>query len=290
MSIEAYQAVWSFKGNGFTTNLRCTLLSLAEFASKNNGYTCCASVTTIAEMLDTRPRQAQRNLAYLESLGLIKIIPNRGRGNTNVYDLTPIMEIKGVMGDVKPVTGDTFTDKENTSSMTGIGKENTSSVTPFNEETPSSMTGFNEEKVSSGTIKPVMDDTQTIYKENTYIYGARKTNGTNGFSRRPPEKIVVLIEAIRSAVKTPYDSVSEPQFEDAAYEVEGWNGDVSSVAGFCGWWERNRKYPGLPALKTFRAEFRNYLKGIEYSAGKESAAADRREVTPAVDSAGGYYG
>jgi len=141
MSIEAYQAVWSYRGNGFKTNLRCTLLALAEFASKHNGYTCSASIATIAEMLDTEPRQAQRNLADLESLGLITIRQNCGRGNTNIYDLSPIMALKGV-------THDTFSDKENLSSMTPISKEKVSSRT---------------QKVSSRTVKGVMHDTLTVF-------------------------------------------------------------------------------------------------------------------------------
>jgi len=153
VSIEAYQAVWSYKGNGFTTNLRCTLLALAEFASKYNGYTCCASVATIAEMVDTKPRQAQRNLNDLEALGLIKITPNRGRGNTNLYDLNPIMAIKGVMRDLKPVPGDTF-----------LAQENLSPTTPFIQEKVSSGT----QKVSSKALKPVIHDTQTVLTNNNH--------------------------------------------------------------------------------------------------------------------------
>lgn len=141
MSIEAYQAVWSYRGNGFKTNLRCTLLALAEFASKHNGYTCSASIATIAEMLDTETRQAQRNLADLESLGLITIRQNCGRGNTNIYDLSPIMALKGVMRD------------------TFLGKENLSSMTPISEEKVSSRT----QKVSSRTVKGVMRDTLTVF-------------------------------------------------------------------------------------------------------------------------------
>lgn len=157
MSIEAYQAVWSYRGNGFKTNLRCTLLALAEFASKHNGYTCSASIATIAEMLDTETRQAQRNLADLESLGLITIRQNCGRGNTNIYDLSPIMALKGV-------THDTFSDKETLSSMTPISEEKVSSRT---------------QKVSSRTVKGVMHDTLTVFN---HINQEEEENGGDSVS------------------------------------------------------------------------------------------------------------
>lgn len=229
MSIEAYQAVWSYKGNGFTTNLRCTLLALAEFASKYNGYTCCASVATIAEMVDTKPRQAQRNLSDLEALGLIKITPNRGRGNTNVYDLNPIMALKGVIHDLKPVIDDTFYQEENLSSMTPIIQEKVSSGT---------------QKVSSGTLKGVMYDTQTVLTNNNhkeeYIYIAPL-----------PESVSLMISAIAQTSGVTYaDHLNGKQFEDTAYALIGNDIVPDDLQLFATWWTKNGHYSGKPAIKS----------------------------------------
>ncbi len=120
----------------------------------------------------------------------------------------------------------------------------------------------------------------------------RKNGHVNGFSRRPPERIGVLIEAIRQVVKTTYDKDAIQDFEDAAYEVEGWGGTSESVAGFLPWWEQSEKYAGLPALKSFRAEYRNYLRGVKPAQGDANglAAAPGKLIIAADDEAGGYYG
>ena len=125
------------------------------------------------------------------------------------------------------------------------------------------------------------------------VSGSGRKNGhVNGFARRPPERIGVLIEAIRQVVKTTYDKDAIQDFEDAAYEVEGWGGTSESVAGFLPWWEQSEKYAGLPALKSFRAEYRNYLRGVKPTQGDTNglAAAPGKLIIAADDEAGGYYG
>lgn len=89
MSIEAYKAAWATDCAG---SVKLTLLAIAEFASKKNGYTCTASIKTLANMISASPRQTKRNLATLEKLELITIERNKGRSYTNIYSINALMK------------------------------------------------------------------------------------------------------------------------------------------------------------------------------------------------------
>ena len=93
MSIEAYQAAWAADCTG---GIKLTLLAIAEYASKKNGYSCMASIGTLAKMTGTSTRQMKRNITTLEGLGLIKVERGQGRSYTNLYSIYAL--VKGDMG------------------------------------------------------------------------------------------------------------------------------------------------------------------------------------------------
>ena len=164
-------------------------------------------------------------------------------------------------------------------------------MTKDSEEKKEENTPLNPPVGGNGGVEPVFLRPGIV--DPPIASGLGKKNGhVNGFARRPPERIGVLIEAIRQVVKTTYDKDAIQDFEDAAYEVEGWGGTSESVAGFLPWWEQSEKYAGLPALKSFRAEYRNFLRGVKPAQGDANglAAAPGKLIIAADDEAGGYYG
>ena len=115
MSIEASKAAWKADCPG---NLKLLLLALADFASKKNNYTCMAGIESLADMVGTSERQVRSNLRKLEELGLIITTLNRGRSNTNVYDLKPI---------IKPEADFPFSDDKTGS----LASENRKQTSPY---------------------------------------------------------------------------------------------------------------------------------------------------------------
>ena len=197
MSIEAYTAAWN---TPITGGQKLTLLALADFASAENGYTCYASIDTLAMMIGTERRQIQRNLAELAKTKYIKIGVCRGRGNTNVYDLTPIMATqntssktgfngqKHVIQDAKHVMDDTFADDK----TRHPGQENTSSRT---------------QNTSWMTQKGVMDDTQSIKKPIEPLREPKEEESPyplNGRFRPSP---------VQSAIKPPIEELVDAILE-----------------------------------------------------------------------------
>lgn len=140
MSIDAYKAVWANSKQKGT--LKLTLLALAEYASVEHDWTCWPTMATIAEMIGTSERQAIRNIQALEASGEIKVDRNAGRGNVNIYDLKPVIDVsicESIKGDIqcqKPDTDDRFSSEEKVTSEA--------------------------EKVTSMTIKGDMDVTQSL--------------------------------------------------------------------------------------------------------------------------------
>ena len=177
MSIEAYQAAWNAP---ITGGQKLTLLALADFASTENGYTCYASIATLAQMVGTEPRQIQRNLAKLESDGYIKIEVSKGRGNTNVYDLSPIMTQNTSSRTEKHVMDDTLSENK----TRHPGQKNTSWMT---------------QNTSSRTEKHVMDDTQTI---NNQIEPLREP-----WREEPPPHGRFRPSPVQAAIKPPIEEL-----------------------------------------------------------------------------------
>ena len=141
MSIEAYKAAWETDCTG---SVKLTLLAIADFASKKNGYSCMASIATLAKMASVSTRQIKRNIATLESNGLIRIDYGQGRSNTNIYSMYAL--VKGDTHDTlnENIKGDTHDQK----------------VTP--------MSPFIKEKVTPMTVKGDTHDTLsfTIHNNN----------------------------------------------------------------------------------------------------------------------------
>lgn len=242
MSFEAYEAVWSIKATKelkFTGGLRLTLLAIAEFASAKNGYTCEAAIGTLAEMVGTKPRQIERNVRELEGMKLLTTQINRGRGNTNVYCIAHL--IKPVTQDGKPVT-------EGIKPVTHDGFP-IANDTPLTTGNLSPMTGFSEENLSSGAVKPVTHDTQTIYnqKNNIYIH--------------PDDEPIAEIKTALSVVsKTPFWTETENNYDQAAHMIaDNWHCTAVDVKAFGKWWVGNGHYKGKPVLKSLLQEFPNFL-------------------------------
>ena len=221
MSIEAYRAAWAADCSG---GLKVTLLAVADFASKQNGYTCSASLTTLADMVGTKPRQIERNMRELETAGLVITSPNRGRGNTNVYSIAHL--IKPVIQDTKPVIYDGLLQQENPS--------------------------YRTQNPSSRTLKPVIDDTQSIYNQ---------MNQKNIYIHPDPEPIAAIKTALSKTTKTPLWAENEESYDKAAYMIFGWECSGDDVEAFGKWWQiaPNGHYPGKPALKSLVTEFPNFL-------------------------------
>ena len=142
MSIEAYKAAWEADCTG---SVKLTLLAIADYASKKNGYSCMASIKTLANMAGVSTRQIKRNVSTLEKTGLIIVDYRQGRSNTNIYS---------IYGLVKGDTHDTFTEEIK-------GDTHDQKVTP--------MTPFIEEKVTPMTVKGDTHDTLSITIHNNNI-------------------------------------------------------------------------------------------------------------------------
>lgn len=245
MSIEAYQAAWQSNCSG---GVKLTLLAIAEFASKKNGYTCEAAVGTLADMVGTKPRQIERNIRELEEKGLLITKVNHGRGYTNMYSIAHL--VKPVTQDNKPVTEDGFPIGNTPPLATG----NPSHMTGINGENPSSRT----ENPSSRTQKPVTDDTLSVINQIE-----PKDNNENGIYKHPlPQPIADLITAMAKACKTPYGiGINEEEYEKAAYYLEGKGITPERVADVGQWWIRpgNGYYAGKPALKSLLQEIERPL-------------------------------
>lgn len=227
MSFEAYKAVWSTDCTG---GIKLTLLAIAEFASKKNGYTCEASIETLAEMVGTSDRQIKRNLKALEDGGYITILRQVGRGNTNVCDISHLLK-----GD----TQDTFSDDKKVSPMS-----------PLNQEKVTSEA----EKVTSKAIKGVTDVTQTIYNPKNHIY-----------IEPDPEPIAKIKTALSKVSKTPNWNKTADDYDEAAYLIAGYDATPDDVATFGKWWETNGHYSGKPALKSVLQEFPNFMRAVRAS-------------------------
>ena len=124
MSWQASKIVWEKSKQ--TGGLKLTLLAIADFARPENGWTCEASIETLAKMVGVSDRQIKKNLKALEDCGELVVERQIGRGNTNQYSLKPL---------IKGEPDDTFYEQE---------KVNSSA-----------------EKVNSGAVKGEPDDTQT---------------------------------------------------------------------------------------------------------------------------------
>ena len=114
-------------------------------------------------------------------------------------------------------------------------------------------------------------------KEDIYIHSVPShvtvTNVTNGNGKRyESSHFDKLLPCLVKAVKTPYGAgVNEDEFEQAIYTLIGWDVTPEQVEGFGEWWKTNGHYKGLPALKSFVAEFRNYLSGVKTNQGNGKA-------------------
>lgn len=135
MGIEAYKAVWSNSNQVGTRKL--LLLALAEFASEENDWRCWPSIGKLANMVGVSDRQIKTHLAALESSAEIIIRRGQGRGNTNEYDITPV---------IKGEVGFTFLEPEKVKSSA--------------------------EKVKSSVIKGEVDFTQTIRNQKEPLFSA----------------------------------------------------------------------------------------------------------------------
>lgn len=114
MSIEASKAAWKADCTG---NAKLVLLAIADFASSKNGYTCSASISTLAEMTGSSDRHVKRIIVNLEELGLIDLERGHGRSNTHIYSVlrlvkgdmvSPIDETEKVTFETEKVTFETL--------------------------------------------------------------------------------------------------------------------------------------------------------------------------------------
>ncbi len=129
--------------------------------------------------------------------------------------------------------------------------------------TASSNLELPEVVTKSNQFTPVLKKERKL-KKNIYAPTALNGNG----KRYESSHFEKLLPCLVKAVKTPYGAgVNEDEFEQAIYTLIGWDVTPEQVEGFGEWWKTNGHYKGLPALKSFVAEFRNYLSGVKTNQG-----------------------
>lgn len=223
MSWQACKHVWN--NSKQTGGLKLTLLAIAEHATEKNGWTCCASIETLAGMVGVSDRQIKKNLTKLEELGELQIDRNIGRGNTNIYNISCL--IKGEPEDIKGELQDTFYDSEKVNHST--------------------------EKVNSRVIKGEPQFTQTnITKKEPKEY-IRTGTATD-------DQIMPLIEALKKISKQTYTNGRHSEFDDIALTLYGWDATPKEVESFGIWWESNCWYkpPSKASLKTIVDEWQKF--------------------------------
>ena len=222
---QANKHIWN--NSKQTGGLKLTLLAIAEFANEKNGWKCYPSIETLADMVGVTERQIKRNINQLEESGEIIVHRNTGRGNANIYDLSPI--IKGDICDRKGDMGDTLYEEEKVTSVT--------------------------ERVTSVTIKGDMGVTPTNnnQKEPIYIYTGAATD----------DQILPLIESLKTVTKERYLNRNHNKFDDLALSIYHDEATPQSILGFGKWWDANCYYtpPSKPALKTIGDHWLDYMNG-----------------------------
>lgn len=182
MSIEAYTAVWNHSQQ--TGGLRLTLLALADYASRANNYTCEASIATLANKVKVSQRQMTRNIKALEDAGEVAVFEQRGRGNTNIVSLSPLM--------VKVTCVSGFGEDNMTSTSPNAELENltseTEKVTPVTQN------------LTSEAVKPDTDVTRTVNKPKE----PKEPKNNNAKSNREEiQKVLDSFGEIVNGKKTP---------------------------------------------------------------------------------------
>ena len=124
---------------------------------------------------------------------------------------------------------------------------------------------------------------EVLEEKNIYIYGGRSQNFQH------PEPVNRMVMAIQPVVKTALTGKTENDFVDTAYLILGWNSTEQEVSGFQEWWDEFGLYPGMPALKSFTDEYRNYLRSKK-TGGQAKDTSRPAAAGPVNDNLGGFYG
>lgn len=200
------------------------MLAIAEFANEQNDWKCFPSIETLAQMVGVTDRQMKRNLMQLEGAGELIIDRKTGRGNSNVYDLSPM--IKGDIYDIKGDTHDTICEEEKVTSEA--------------------------EKVTPVTIKGDMDVTPTNKNQKErYIYDPLL------------EAIQPIRTALNGIIKRETDKpgFDADKFIDASEVLYGRDATPDQVTAFGGWWKSNGWHDDTPVLKNVINNWADFLAG-----------------------------
>ena len=108
---------------------------------------------------------------------------------------------------------------------------------------------------------PNIVTTQTMTEEEVFIEDYRSKEDI--YISPDPEPLADIKTEIGIVVKTRPFGKAEEVYDKFAHALFDSGITREQVKGFSSWWERNRHYPGKPALKSMIDEWSNYIDGIE---------------------------
>jgi hypothetical protein len=135
-------------------------------------------------------------------------------------------------------------------------------------------------------IQPISEiDTDTRLSKEV-----KRNNKEYIYEHPDPEPIAEIKLALVKTCKTVLTPETADDYDKAAYEVFGWEGTPEQVMGFGEWWKANGYYDGLPALKSFRDEYRNYLQGIVIHSNGHNPQVSKTDIAKLFVDAASKYG
>lgn len=253
MSWQASKAVW--RSSKQTGGLKLTLLAIADFASPQNEWTCEAAIETLAEMVGVTDRQIKKNLKALEAAGELEVCRQVGRGNTNVYSLSPL--IKGELEDIKGEPEDTInqpekvnpsTEKVNSRVLKGEPEDTQTNITNLTNKNNNSvenmligffegMTGFTQPHDTTdmyaddwlGPVQAIISQSASVSEAEKRLTWAIQEMRRKRYTIKSPKSCLTMALNWQESPPTPTENGRQPDVDPRRVAMENIRKAVTTI-------------------------------------------------------------